>query len=246
MRRAAAVARRDGIRQLALVVGAGLAYELARRMTRPDWAAADAHARWIWALERTLHVGVEQELQATLLHLPWLLGVLSTFYLVSHFVVTGAFLLWLYRRSRAEFVRLRDALLLATTVSLVVHWCFPTAPPRLAHLGFADTLHRFLGVDIGSPAHSALSNPVAAVPSLHAGYAVGMAIVLWRLRHRALAVTYPAVVVLTIVVTGNHFLLDAVAGGLVVAGSFALQPAATRLYWSPRRGVEQPGSSPGS
>ena len=84
------------------------------------------------------------------------------------------------------------------------------------------------------------------MPSLHAGYAVGMATVLWRLRHRALAIAYPAAVVLTIVATGNHFLLDAVAGALVVAGSFALQPAGTRLYCRPRRGVEQPGSSPGS
>src|SRR4051794_15194325 len=102
MRMGAAIARRDGIRQVAVVVGAGVAYELARRLTRPDWALADAHARRIWELERTLHVGIERELQAALLHLPLLLGALSAFYLLGHFVVTGVFLLWLYRRSRGE------------------------------------------------------------------------------------------------------------------------------------------------
>ena len=110
----------------------------------------------------------------------------------------------------------------------------------------ADSLRQLLGIDIGSPAHAALSNPVAAVPSLHAGYAAGIGIVLWRLDRRALALAYPAVVVLAIVATGNHFLLDAVAGAALVAAAYALQPGVTRLYCASRRGVEQPGSSPGS
>ncbi|MDX6516881.1 MAG: hypothetical protein QOH73_2547 [Gaiellaceae bacterium] len=231
------------------MVGAALTYELARRLTSPNWAIADEHARRIWALERTLHVAVERELQAALLPAPWLLRALSSFYLLGHFVLTALFLLWLYRRSRPEFARLRDALLLATAVALVVHWGFPTAPPRLAHLGVADTLRSLLGVDIGSPGHAALSNPVAAVPSLHAGYAVGIAIALWRTGSvfaRTLAIAYPAAVLVTVVATGNHFLLDAVTGGAVVAVAYALQPGKSWLYFRLRRGVEQPGSSPGS
>jgi hypothetical protein len=249
VRRASQLLRRDGLQQLGVVVGAALAYELARRLTRPNWAIADANARRIWDVERTLHVGVERNVQAALLHLPWLLRALGSFYLVGHFVLTGLFLLWLYRRSRPEFVRLRDALLLATALALVAHALFPTAPPRLAHLGFADILRRFLGVDIGSPHHAALSNPVAAVPSLHAGYAVGIAMALWRTdsaARRALALAYPLAVVVTIVATGNHFLLDAAAGALVVAVAYTLQPAKSWLYCRLRRGVEQPGSSPGS
>ncbi|MDX6503949.1 MAG: hypothetical protein QOE29_1074 [Gaiellaceae bacterium] len=231
------------------MVGAALAYEVARRLTSPNWTLADEHARRVWALERTLHVAVERELQAALLHAPWLLRALSSFYLLGHFVLTGLFLVWLYRRSRPEFARLRDALLLATAVALVVHWGFPTAPPRLANLGVADTLRSLLGVDIGSPGHAALSNPVAAVPSLHAGYAVGIAIALWRIGRvfaRTLAIAYPAAVLVTVVATGNHFLVDAVSGGAVVAVAYALQPAKSWLYWRLRRGVEQPGSSPGS
>ena len=57
----------------------------------------------------------------------------------------------------------------ATAIALVIHWLFPTAPPRLAGVGLADTLLMFSGIDIGSPHSSAFSNPVAAVPRLHAG-----------------------------------------------------------------------------
>ena len=89
-----------------------------------------------------------------------------------------------------------------------------------------DTLWFFNGIDIGSPANDALSNPVAAVPSLHAGYAIGVGVGIilftrawWA---RALGVVYPLAVVLTIIVTGNHFVLDAIAGILVMGLGFAL------------------------
>ena len=91
------------------------------------------------------------------------------------------------------------------------------------------------GIDIGSPTSSALSNPVAAVPSLHAAYAlgVGMGVIRFALARvvRVAACVYPLLVVLTIVVTGNHFVLDAVAGMAVLGAGFglaALAPAGRR------------------
>ena len=108
----------------------------------------------------------------------------------------------------------------------MIHWLFPTAPPRLAGVGLEDTLLVLSGIDIGSPDLSALSNPVAAVPSLHAAYALGVGIGMIRFARsyvvRLGGVLYPPLVVLTIVVTGNHFLLDAVAGMLVLAAGFLL------------------------
>ena len=120
----------------------------------------------------------------------------------------------------------------------MIHWLYPTAPPRLAGVGLEDTLLMLSGIDIGSQTSSALSNPVAAVPSLHAAYALGVGIGMIRFARSHLArlagVLYPPLVVLTIVVTGNHFLLDAVAGMLVLALGFMLVRALRR-----RRG-EQP------
>ena len=65
--------------------------------------------------------------------------------------------------------------MIATAISLFIHWQFPTAPPRLAGVGLTDTLRSFSGIDIGSPHSAPFSNPVAAVPSLHAGFALGVA-----------------------------------------------------------------------
>ena len=78
------------------------------------------------------------------------------------------------------FRSFRDGFLAATAIALVIHWLYPTAPPRLAGVGIEDTLLVLSGIDIGSPTSSALSNPVAAVPSLHAAYALGVGIGLIR------------------------------------------------------------------
>jgi membrane-associated phospholipid phosphatase len=106
-------------------------------------------------------------------------------------------------------------------------------------VGLVDTLHALVGVDVGS-----VSNPVAAVPSLHAGWALGVGLGLARYAHtrraRIAGALYPPLVALTIVVTGNHFFLDAAAGTAVMAASLAV------VQFLPRRGVEQSGSSPGS
>ena len=106
----------------------------------------------------------------------------------------------------------------------MIHWLYPTAPPRLAAVGLQDTLLVLSGIDIGSPNSAALSNPVAAVPSLHAAYALGVGIGMIRYARsyllRLAGVVYPPLVVLTILVTGNHFVLDAVAGMAVLGVGF--------------------------
>jgi hypothetical protein len=166
----------------------------------------------------------EQSLQRAFLALPDLVTALNVFYFVGHFLFTGIFFVWLYRRSRSGFRSFRDGFLIATAISVLVHWVFPTAPPRLAGVGLEDTLLLFSGIDIGSPTSSAYSNPVAAVPSLHAAYALGVGIGVIRYAQarwaRWAGFVYPPLVVLTIVVTGNHFVLDAVAGIAVLGVGF--------------------------
>ncbi len=220
------LARRDGIAQLAVVLGAVAAYEAARLAMEPNWAQAFTNARRVVSVEEVLGLAWEPSLQQAFLALPDLVTALNIFYFVGHFVFTGLFFLWLYHRSRGGFRSFRDGFLAATAISVVIHWLFPTAPPRLAEEGISDTLLVLSGIDIGSPTSSALSNPVAAVPSLHAAYAVGVGIGLLRFARaplvRAAGALYPPLVVLTIVVTGNHFVLDAIAGVAVLGLGFAL------------------------
>src|SRR5215210_4947382 len=216
--------KRDGVAQIAVVLGAVAAYEAARLAMHPNWTEAFTNARRIVSVEQVLGLAWEQSLQRAFLALPDVVPALNVFYFVGHFVITGIFFLWLYHRSRDGFRSFRDGFLVATAIAVAIHWLFPTAPPRLAGVGLEDTLLVLSGIDIGSPTSSALSNPVAAVPSLHAAYAVGVGIGLIRFARSHLArlagVVYPPLVVLTIVVTGNHFVLDAVAGIAVLAAGF--------------------------
>jgi PAP2 superfamily len=121
-------------------------------------------------------------------------------------------LLWLHQRRPAAFPFVRTTPLLASGLALVGYLAYPTAPPRLAGLGIADTVSNG-HVDLNHGLVSSLYNPYAAIPSMHIGYAVIVATSLLRHgRHllvRALGALYPPFVLLVIVATGNHFFLDA-------------------------------------
>jgi hypothetical protein len=223
----AAFSRRDGLKQIAIVLTAVWAYEIARRLIEPDWTVATENARRIAELERGLDFAWEQSVQRAFLGLPELVEAMNLFYFVGHFLLTGLFFIWLYHRSRDGFRSFRNGFLAATAIAVVIHWQFPTAPPRLiTGLGITDTLRLFWNVDIGSPQVDAFSNPVAAVPSLHAGWALGVGVGLVRYATQrwlqVLGALYPLAVTLTIVVTGNHFIFDAIAGMAVLAVGFMI------------------------
>ncbi|MBA2461169.1 MAG: phosphatase PAP2 family protein [Actinobacteria bacterium] len=231
------LAARDGLAQIAVVLGAFGVYEALRHVMEPNWAQAFANAHRIVSVEQVLGFAWEQSLQRAFLALPDVVNALNLFYFVGHFVFTGIFFVWLYHRSRDGFRSFRDGFLAATAMAVFVHWLYPTAPPRLAGVGLQDTLLALSGIDIGSQTSSAYSNPVAAVPSLHAAYAVGVGLGLIRFARsqlmRTAGVLYPPLVIVTIVVTGNHFLLDAVAGIAVLAAGFAVAAGARGRF---RRG----------
>ena len=239
MRRAwATIQRRDGIKQILIVLLAVWAYELARMLIHPNWSAAMANAQRIDNLERGLNFAWEQSLQRAFLGVPELVEAMNVFYFVGHFVLTAIFFLWLYHRSRDGFRSFRNGFLAATTIAVLIHWQFPTAPPRLLGIGIEDTLRVVWNIDIGSPHASAFSNPVAAVPSLHAGWAMGVGVGLIRYAQqmwlRVLGILYPIAVVLTIVVTGNHFIFDALAGIAVLGAGFMVAnlPRIGRSPWA--------------
>jgi PAP2 superfamily len=218
-------ARHYGLIQIAIVVGAIELYRLARHWITPDWSQATANAHRIVSWERFMHFAWEQSLQRAFLEVPDVVKAMNVFYFVGHFVLTSVFFLWLYHANRDGFRRYRNGFLMATAIALVIHWRFPTAPPRLIS-GYVDTLRQLSNIDIGSPTSQSFSNPVAAVPSLHAGWALGVGVGLltyakqpiWKL----VGIAYPIAVVLTIVVTGNHYLFDALTGYAVMGLGFLI------------------------
>jgi hypothetical protein len=236
--------RLDPLLQIGLVIGLAEAYRLLRRLIPTDWPQATANAHHVLRLEQVSHFAWEKGIQDTFLRFPDLVKAMNWFYLSSHFLVTGAFFIWLYWRNREGFSIFRDGFLLATAIALDIHWRYPTAPPRLAHMGVRDTIDLYSHLNIGRPHNERFSNPVAAVPSLHAGWAlalgVGVQLYAKNIFLRAAGVLYPLAVLLTIVVTGNHFVFDAVAGALVMAVGFA----ATAPFRVPAREPAYARSSP--
>jgi hypothetical protein len=200
------------------VLGLYATYEAARGFVVGDRRVAVDHAQTVASLERRLHLFVEPNVQHAARALPGLLTLLGDAYLTLHLSVTAALLLWLHQRRPAVFARTRTTLLLASALALIGFVAFPTAPPRLAGLGIADTVSGG-HVNLNKGLVSALYNPYAAVPSMHVGYALIVAAALLRYGGtrtvRFGAAAYPLLVLLVIVATGNHFLFDAAAGALV-------------------------------
>jgi hypothetical protein len=200
-------------------------YEATRGLVRSDRLSAVRHAQDIASVEQSLHVFVEGHVQEAARSLPGLVGALGLLYLTLHLAVTGVYLLWLHRRRPAAFPFVRTTLLIASVLALIGFLTFPTAPPRAAALGIADTISGG-AVDLNHGLISSLYNPFAAVPSMHVGYAVIVGASLVRHgEHRALrvlGVAYPALVLFVVVATGNHFFVDAAAGAFVAAVAAAL------------------------
>jgi hypothetical protein len=216
-----------------LVVGLYAVYETSRGLAAGGPVVALHHARMVASLERSLHVFVEANVQHAAAALPGLIGTFGLLYLTMHLAVTGGLLFWLHRRRPAAFPFVRTTVLIASGLALIGYVVFPTAPPRLAGLGIADTISGD-HVDLNHGLLSSLYNPFAAVPSMHVSYAVivGASLVRYGSRPvlRAAGVLYPALVVLVIVATGNHFFFDAAAGVIVAA----VAAGATRLLVSSR------------
>ena len=213
----------DALRQLALFAGAYYAYRLVRGFVDGQATAAFENARTLVDLERALGTFFEPALQAWAQGQDWILIAANWMYVNSHFVVTTTFLIWLYVARNHAFYYVRNMFMVAMGLALVMYLAYPTAPPRfMPEWGFTDTVAGFVG-EAAQRGASVLYNPFAAVPSMHVAFALMIAIPAARLvRARGLKLAwalYPPLVTFVVVVTANHFWLDAALGALVAAAS---------------------------
>jgi PAP2 superfamily len=218
--------RYPGSIELGLAVALYAIYEVVRGFGSTNLPSARAHTDDIVALERSLHLFVERPVQDAAHAVPGLPALLGFLYLSLHLVGTSLALIWVYRKHPGRFPLVRTTIVTATALSLVIYVLYPAAPPRLAGLGFADTVTHSAHLNLSSNVLGSFYNPLAAVPSLHFGYAllVGAAIATYAQRRwvRIAGALYPALMLFVIVATGNHFLFDAAAGGVVVVASWLI------------------------
>jgi hypothetical protein len=210
-----------GPAEFAAVLVLYVAYEIFRGFGDASLDVARAHTADIVALERSIGIFGERAVQAWAAGIPGLPAFLGLAYVTLHLGATAVALVWLHRSHRNTFAVVRTTLIVSTAVALVVYVLYPAAPPRLSGFGFADTVTAHTHVNLSSDVLGSLYNPLAAVPSLHFGYAllVGIAVAVRATRWpvRLLGAAYPPFMLFDIVATGNHFVFDAAAGAAVVA-----------------------------
>jgi hypothetical protein len=197
---------------------------------------AYTNARRIIRLERFVGIFHEQAVQSWFLGWHWTVRILDDFYGSMHFVVTVGALLYLYFRRRSSYALWRNVLAVTTALALIGFAFFPLMPPRLLPppYHYVDTLKTIGGLwSFNSGPVNAVSNQYAAMPSLHFAWATWCALaVAPAFKHRltqALVFLYPAVTLLCIVVTANHYFLDAVGGALCLGVGYLLGRLLTSL-----------------
>jgi membrane-associated phospholipid phosphatase len=216
----------DALYQLGLFALADLCYETVRGVSENNTAAAFDNARQIVSFEKGMGLFFEQSLQAWAMGSRLLIDFTNFMYVNSHFVVTTAFLVWLYLRHNDRFYFVRNMFMVAMGLAIVGYVAMPTAPPRfLPELGFVDTIAYYADDHHDSAFVALFFNPYAAVPSMHVAFSLILAgpamLIVRRWYLKVLWAFYPALVAFVVIVTGNHWWFDA-AVGVVVAGVAAL------------------------
>jgi PAP2 superfamily len=205
-----------------------------------DTTHAVARGKAIVAFEHALRFPSEVWTQHLALHSHLLIRGANWYYIVGHAPVMGVFLVWLYVRHRSDFARWRTALAVGCIVGELIQ-IIPVAPPRLTLSGIVDTAQVY-GPGAYDADGAGFAPQLAAMPSLHCVWAIttGVAIfVVAKSRWRWIGLVHAGVTVLVVVITGNHYWSDAIAGAALVFLGLAVHDGATRL-WRARRPLEIP------
>ncbi|MDH2388691.1 phosphatase PAP2 family protein [Streptomyces sp. HNM0663] len=225
-------------------------YSLIRNAVPEQKAQALRNADWIWDVERTLGIAVEQTVNHAVNSVTWLIVTMNYYYATLHFIVTIGVLVWLYRSHPGRYAAARLVLFATTAVALVGYYLYPLAPPRLMNgQHFIDTVlvHETWG-SMASGNFKNMSNQYAAMPSMHIGWSLWCGLIIFAVAAapwaKILGVLYPTATLIVIVATANHFWLDAVGGMICLAFGFALSYAWYRAL--PHRLPRLPEGAPPS
>lgn len=227
-------------RELAIVVIAYWAYMYTRSLVFNDaGATALDNAASIISLERSLGFFWEPQWQE------WVISVFKALVLFFNWVyivtfwpillVTGVVL---YAINRQRYRYYRNLVLLSFVLALLGFMLFPLAPPRMISDQFVDTIKVFGPAFYASREFANFYNPYAAMPSLHFTWTLMFGILFMRTPNRWLrifGIIYPTMTFVAITVTANHYILDAVGGGLLLLAAYgALELGFRRRLFLPR------------
>ncbi|MBC8281339.1 MAG: phosphatase PAP2 family protein [Chloroflexi bacterium] len=211
--------------QIGILVGAYFAYMYTRALVFSDFQdTALANAQRVIEFEKDLGFFWEPGWQS------WAIDTAKSLVLFFNWayittlwpvMITAAVILYCTNRSR--YMYYRNIFLISFVIALLGYMLFPLAPPRMITAHFVDTIKVFGPSEYASREFANYYNAYAAMPSLHFGWTVMFGIMFLRTNMRWLqvfGVIYPTVTFFAIVITGNHYIMDAIGGGLLILASF--------------------------
>ncbi len=241
VKEAKAKRRRTWYYEVVLVLVGYLIYSWVRGLVAGHKGEAIHLAEQLVRLERTLHIYHERSINHFLAGQHWLAYISNYWYAIMHFLVTIVVGVWIYR-SHPDWARqLRSAWYSMNVVALLGFAFLPLCPPRLLPgAGYIDTVVRYhTWGSWGDKNVSKDANLYAAMPSMHIGWSLWVAICVFLLARRTwvrvLGVLYPIVTLFVIVGTANHYYLDAVGGVVACLGGILLARLLTRRRVLPAR-----------
>ncbi|MCA9824816.1 MAG: phosphatase PAP2 family protein [Dehalococcoidia bacterium] len=203
-------------RELLIMFAAAIVYFGVRGLTEASESEAIANANHLIDLEKSLGIFHEKELQELFLSWRGITTVSNWVYIWGHWPVIAIVGFWLVRWHPRAYFELRNAFLISGGIGIVIFALFPVAPPRLAGIDIVDTVTKHSNsYRVLQP--PGLTNQYAALPSLHFGWDLLIGIYIFRQATwpivRAAGVLLPIAMGLGVVITGNHFFVDPIAGG---------------------------------
>lgn len=203
-----------------LALGA-LVYFGGRVVVEGSESRARANAERMMDLESALRIDIEDWLQARVVDIPVLEALGNWSYVWLHWPLLLAVLIYLFKTDRSIYARLRNSMFISGAIGLVLFAAFPEAPPRFLE-GFVGTVsddarRHYL------PYPLSWTNRFAAFPSFHVGWTLVACVALQASLRRSwgpLVLVPAAMVSIAVVTTGNHFVLDAVAGTAIAVGAY--------------------------
>ena len=213
--------------ELGLIIGFYVLYLLTRGLIFSQLDQTGLHnAHRVVSVEMGIWVFWEPAWQAwTLEYAEFVVAVLNWVYVVTYWPIVLGVGLVLYIKNRSRFYYYRTVVALSLVFALTIFAVFPVSPPFEMTAHFVDTIQTLGPALYGSPEMGVFYNTNAAMPSLHFCWTVILGVLFLRSlpgRAKYLGTLYPGVTFLAITITGNHFILDAVAGGLLAGVAFAI------------------------
>jgi membrane-associated phospholipid phosphatase len=227
--RSAGVLARRGLYEVTLVVGLFMAYFATRGIVSGRAADAFHNAYQLMELQNWLGISWELSVQSWIMQYDSLIWFVNAIYVYTHMPALILFAIWVFIWHHDRYPEVRNVFLGMLAVGLMVYSLIPLAPPRFfTASGFVDTLATHSSVDYHQSGIEMLYNPYAAMPSLHVGFAVfvgiGIIAIGQHWRHWIIGLTFPLLMSIAVVGTGNHFILDVVAGAALAFGAWYLVP----------------------